>query len=276
MRRLFAAAVAVLLSAAPLHAAELTGPVEQGALVLGRTLPGTTVTLDGQPVRVDDAGRFVIGFGRDAEPSAELVETGPDGGRVVTPLTVAAREWDVQRIDGLPPKKVTPDPDFLTRIRAESAVIADVRAVDRVSDDVFAGWVHPVEGETVVSGVFGSQRILNGEPRSPHSGTDYAAETGRPVLAAGPGVVSLVHDGMFFTGQTLMIDHGHGVQSVYAHLSRMDVAEGDVVTAGQKIGEVGATGRATGPHLHFGVSWFDRRLDPQTVLGVVNAGAAAH
>ncbi|WP_404381366.1 M23 family metallopeptidase [Caenispirillum salinarum] len=271
MRRLIAAAFAALLFVAPANAAELTGPVEQGALVFGRTLPGTSVTLDGQPVRVDEAGRFVIGFGRDAEPSVELVEIGPDGGRVVTPLTVGAREWDVQRIDGLPPKKVTPDPDVIARIRAESAAIAEVRAVDRASDDVFAGWVHPVQGETVVSGVFGSQRILNGEPRSPHSGTDYAAETGRPVLAAGPGVVSLVHDGMFFTGQTLMIDHGHGVQSVYAHLSRMDVAEGDVVAAGQKVGEVGATGRATGPHLHFGVSWFGNKLDPQTVLGVVGA-----
>lgn len=275
MRRLFAAAVVAGVCAfvSPGFAADLSGPVEQGALVVGHTTPGTSVTLDGKPVRVDATGRFVIGFGRDAEGTAELVETGPDGTRQVTPLTVAARAWDIQRIDGLPPKKVTPDPAVIARIRAESAAVASARAVDRDAGDLFAGWVHPVQGETRVSGVFGSQRILNGEPRSPHSGTDFAAETGRPVLAAGPGVVSLVHEDMYFTGKTLMIDHGHGVQSVYAHMSRIDVADGDAVAAGDVVGAVGSTGRSTGPHLHFGVSWFDTRLDAQTVLTVLGPPA---
>lgn len=267
--RLPSALLALALAALPVaavSAAELTGAVEEGALVLGRTLPGTAVTLDGRPVRVDAAGRFVLGFGRDAEGPAELVETAPSGARVVTPLTVAPRDWDVQRIDGLPPKKVTPDPAVLERIRAEQAAVAEARRSDRDTADLFAGFVHPVAGEVRISGVFGSQRILNGEPRSPHSGTDYAAPEGRAVLAAGPGVVSLVDPDMYFTGQTVMIDHGHGVQSVYAHLSRIDVADGEAVAAGQTIGAVGASGRATGPHLHFGISWFDERLDPETVL----------
>lgn len=265
--------VLTLLLALPALAAELTGPVEQGALVIGRSTPGTAVTLDGDPVRVDADGRFVLGFGRDAQESAELVETAPSGARVVTPLVVAPRQWDVQRIDGLPPRKVTPDPETMERIRAQAAEIAAVRDTDRESPDLFAGFVHPVAGEVRISGVFGSQRILNGKPRSPHSGTDYAAPEGRAVLATGPGVVSLVQRDNHFTGQTVMIDHGHGVQSVYAHLSRIDVAEGETVIAGQPIGAVGATGRATGPHLHFGLSWFQERLDPQTVLPVLGAGS---
>lgn len=267
MIRCYLAGLALaLLTALPAAAADLTGPVEQGGLVLGRTLPGTVVTLGDRPVRVDAEGRFVLGFGRDAEGAVDLVEQAPDGGRVVTPLVIAPRTWDIQRIDGLPPRKVTPDPEALERIRAQTAEVAAAREADREAADLFAGFVHPVEGEVRISGVFGSQRILNGEPRSPHSGTDYAAPEGRPVLATGPGVVSLVQLDNHFTGQTVMIDHGHGVQSVYAHLSRTDVGGGEAVTAGQVIGAVGATGRATGPHLHFGISWFQERLDPQTVL----------
>lgn len=261
--------IAALLMAFPALAAELTGPVEQGALVLGRTQPGATVTLDGRPVRVDAQGRFVMGFNRDAEGEALLVEIGPGGDRTETRLAIAPRQWDIQRIDGLPEKQVTPDPKLLERIKAENARIAAVRGNDRADPDVFAGFVHPVPTDTVVSGVFGSQRILNGEPRSPHSGTDYAAPKGTAVVASGPGVVSLAEDDLFYTGRTVMIDHGHGVQSVYAHLDRIDVAVGDRVAAGQPVGTIGATGRATGPHLHFGISWFAERLDPQSALPVL-------
>lgn len=269
LRTLVLAFAALAASALPACAAELTGPVQQGALVLGRTQPGATVTLDGRPVRVDEQGRFVIGFNRDAAGEATLVEIGPGGDQAETRLTIAPRQWDIQRIDGLPDKQVTPDPKLLERIRAENARIAAVRESDRPDPDVFAGFALPVPPETRVSGVFGSQRILNGQPRSPHSGTDWAAPEGTAVTAVGPGVVSLAEDDLFYTGKTVMIDHGHGVQSVYAHLSRIDVATGERVATGQTIGAVGATGRATGPHLHFGISWFGEKLDPQAALPVL-------
>ncbi len=261
--------LALLLGlAAPAAAQELTlrGAAEQGGLLLGATVPGAEVSLDGRPVRVAADGRFVIGFGRDAGPSATLVVRTPDGRVAERPIAVARRDWPVQRIDGLPPKKVTPDPAALARIREESALVAAARRRDSAEAWFLDGFRTPAEGR--VSGVFGSQRILNGEPRAPHSGTDIAAPAGAPVVAAAPGEVSLVHDDMFFTGKTVMIDHGHGLASVYAHLSDIAVRPGQRVAAGERIGSVGASGRATGPHLHWGVSWYDARLDPETVLKV--------
>jgi murein DD-endopeptidase MepM/ murein hydrolase activator NlpD len=220
------------------------------------------VTLDGKPVPVDAAGHFLLGFGRDAAAHAILVE-----GTTRQTLSIAKRDWPIQRIDGLPPAKVSPDPGQLSRIRAENQLIAERRAIVGPRADYLSGVVAPAAG--IVSGVFGSQRILNGEARAPHSGTDIAAATGAPVRAIAAGTVSLVHADMFFTGKTVMIDHGLGLQSVYAHLSRVEVSEGQRVGKGEGIGAVGASGRATGPHLHWGASWLDVRLDPETVQAVL-------
>jgi murein DD-endopeptidase MepM/ murein hydrolase activator NlpD len=184
-------------------------------------------------------------------------------------LTVAKRAWKVQRIEGLPPAKVTPDPAELARIKAENELVAARRAVVTPMARFLSGLSSPADGP--VSGVFGSQRVLNGEARAPHSGTDIAAPTGAPVRAVADGVVTLVHPDMFFTGTTVMIDHGLGLQSVYAHMSRADVAEGAEVKRGQAIGAVGASGRATGPHLHWGLSWLDVRLDPEAGLAALDA-----
>jgi len=244
------------------QAAELTGKLEQGGIALGQAKPGAVVTLDGRGVPVDEAGRFLIGFGREAAPSATLSVDGE-----TQLLSIAKREWHIQRIDGLPPAKVTPDPAELARIKAETELVAAKRAASAPYALFLGGLVPPADG--AVSGVFGSQRILNGEPRAAHSGTDIAAITGAPVRAVADGVVTLAHPDLFFTGQTIMVDHGLGLQSVYAHLSRMDVSEGETVRAGQTIGAVGASGRATGPHLHWGASWLDVRLDPQTVMAVL-------
>ncbi|MCR6629823.1 MAG: M23 family metallopeptidase [Magnetospirillum sp.] len=246
------------------EAAELTGRLEQGGIAVGHTHPGATVSLDGRPVPVDAEGRFLLGFGRDAAAQAMLEV---DGKRQA--LTVAKRAWKVQRIDGLPPAKVTPDPAELARIKAESELVAARRAITGPIALFLGGLASPADGP--VSGVFGSQRVLNGEARAPHSGTDVAAPTGAPVHAVADGVVTLAHPDLFFTGATVMIDHGLGLQSVYAHLSRLDVAEGAHVTRGQLIGTVGASGRATGPHLHWGTTWLDVRLDPETVLAVLGA-----
>lgn len=260
MARAWVGGTAVLLLAAAAHAeVPLKGALEQGGIAVGQARPGSVVTLEGRAVRVAGDGAFVIGFGRDAPARQTLVVDGAP-----QTLVIAKRDWRVQRIDGLPKDKVTPDPKVLERIRAESRLVAERRDRDSPQSWFLGGFIQPAEG--VVSGVFGSQRILNGEPRAPHSGTDIAAPTGAPVRAAAGGVVSLAHDDLYFTGRTVMIDHGHGLSSVYAHLSAITVAEGQTVAQGQIIGKVGATGRATGPHLHWGVSWFDQRLDPEVVI----------
>ncbi|MBC7905732.1 MAG: M23 family metallopeptidase [Rhodospirillaceae bacterium] len=251
-----------LLLCFPAHALDLHGKLEQGGIVRGQAQPGASITLDGRAVPVDAEGRFLLGFGREAEPHATL---DIDGERRV--LDIAPRPWKVQRIDGLPPAKVTPDPAELARIKAETELVAARRAVITPKALFLDGLLTPADGP--ISGVFGSQRILNGEPRAAHSGTDIAAPTGTPIRAVADGMVTLAHTDLFFTGKTAMIDHGLGLQTVYAHMSRLDVVEGQTVRRGQVIGAVGASGRATGPHLHWGASWLDVRLDPETVLSVL-------
>lgn len=244
------------------QAVDLTGRLEQGGIVQGQARPGAHVTLDGRPVPVDGHGDFLLGFGREAAAQARLEVDGD-----VQVLDIAKRDWAIQRIDGLPQAKVTPDPAQMARIRAESELVAARRAVVSLSPRFLGGLVPPADGPR--SGVFGSQRILNGEARAPHSGTDIAAPLGAPVHAVAGGTVTLAATDLYFTGATVMIDHGLGLQTIYAHLSRLDVTEGDTVATGQIIGAVGASGRATGPHLHWGATWLDVRLDPETVMVVL-------
>lgn len=255
-----------VLSLFPVQASDLAfeGDFVQGGLVIGRTTPGSAVQVDGRTVRVSPEGLFLMGFDRDAGNNVELHVTDPDGGNLVRRLSVAPRKFQIQRIDGLPPKKVTPDPAVLERIRAENALIQAARRKDTAETFFQTPFIWPVHGR--ISGVFGSQRILNGKPRSPHSGVDIAAPTGTPVVACADGVVSLIHPDMFFTGKTVVIDHGHGLSSVYIHMSEIQVREGQRIGQGIQIGKVGASGRATGPHLHWGVSLFQTRLDPALMV----------
>jgi murein DD-endopeptidase MepM/ murein hydrolase activator NlpD len=180
-------------------------------------------------------------------------------------LQVAARDYDIQRIDGLPQRKVVPKPEDLARIRADSAAVGRARRRDDARTDFLSGWIWPVEGR--ISGVYGSQRVLNGEPRRPHFGVDIAAPAGTPIVAPADGVVSLLHPDMFYSGVTLLIDHGHGLSTAYLHMKRALVEEGQRVSRGEVIGEVGASGRATGPHLHWGMNLFKTRLDPAVLVG---------
>ncbi len=267
MRLMLVAALALWCGTA--QAAELNGRLEQGGIAIGRAQPGTSVRLDGRAVPTATDGTFLLGFGRDAAAQAVLEA---DGERRV--LDIARREWKVQRIQGLPPAKVTPDPAELARIKAENELVAARRAVVSPVPLFLSGLAQPADGP--ISGVFGSQRILNGEARAPHSGTDIAAPTGAPARSVADGIVTLAHPDMFFTGATVMIDHGLGLQTVYAHLSRVDVAEGQTVGKGQIIGAVGASGRATGPHLHWGATWLDVRLDPETVLDGLRTPSPPH
>ncbi|WP_043334373.1 M23 family metallopeptidase [Belnapia moabensis] len=262
IRRRTAFALPGLLLARSAFAVPAAGLV-QGGLVRGRFAPGTRLALDGKPIRVGPGGEYAFGFGRDHSAEATLTVTPPGGRPEAQRLAIARREWPMQRISGLPPAQVTPDPDALRRINAERERLAAARAVDSARTDFIADFLLPAHGR--ISGVFGSQRILNGEPRQPHYGFDIAAPTGTPILAIAAGQVVLAAE-FFFFGQLTVIDHGHGVNSLYAHQSAQHVAEGERVGAGQRIGAVGATGRVTGPHLHFGLSWYATWLDAQPVL----------
>ena len=258
----FGLSIGVVCSAnQPSAALELTieGEPVQGGLLIARTTPGAVVHLDERPLKLDAEGRFVFGFGRDAATDSLLVIQHKDQ-QIDYPLSVRQRDYQVQRIDGLPSKMVSPDQKALERIRRENRQIAQVRAGYTESDAFRAGFILPAEGP--ISGVYGSQRILNGEPRRPHFGLDIAAPTGTAVIAPAAGTVALAEPDLYFTGGTLMIDHGRGITSVFSHLSALTVSEGDFVAQGEKIGEIGATGRATGPHLDWRVNWFEVRLDP--------------
>ena len=243
----------------------LEGEAIQGGLMTGRTAPGTAIRVDDKAVRVGEDGLFVFGFGRDAPPRATVSALFPDGGRAVRRLDVRQRDYRIQRIDGLPSRMVTPSADELARIRAEGEKIAAARAGFSARTGFAAGFIWPAQGR--ISGVYGSQRILNGEARQPHLGIDIAAPAGTPVVAAAAGAVTLAEPDLYFTGGTVVIDHGHGLSTVYSHLSAVGVAVGQEVARGQLIGRIGSTGRSTGAHLDWRINWFQERLDPMLIAG---------
>jgi murein DD-endopeptidase MepM/ murein hydrolase activator NlpD len=270
--RWFLAMLLMLATGATVAASELhlEGQPRQGGLILGQVGPGSTVRLDGRELAVTEDGWFVFGFGRDSGPTAELAVRHPDGREEQRMLQVAARTYEVQRIDGLPPSKVTPrTEEEIARIQADATLIQAAKRRGSPLRGFLEPARWPVPGP--ISGIYGSQRILNGEPRSPHRGVDVAAPPGTPVGAMASGVVSLAQMDMYFTGNTVMVDHGHGLHSIYAHLSAIDVEVGQTVRAGTPVGAVGATGRVTGPHLHWGVYWYERAIDPQPLVGPMPA-----
>lgn len=259
--------LAFVLALFPEHAwalLELGGKFVQGGVVTGRAEPEAKIALDGRPVPVRPDGRFFLGLGRDQPPTAELVVHHPDGHVDRLSLEIAQRSYDIQRIDGVPEKMVTPDEAVLARIAADRAMVEAARAIDSPEPLFDEGFVWPVIGP--ITGVYGSQRILNGEPRQPHYGVDIAAPEGTPVGAAASGRVVLAAD-LYFTGNTIIIDHGWGFSTTYSHLATMSVAVGEQVRQGQQIGTVGATGRATGLHLDWRINLFDVRLDPALFVG---------
>ena len=263
MRLMFLAAVVWLATTAYSLACAIPikGQLVQGGLLTGRVVSGTPVSVMGKPVRVSTEGLFLVAFGRDATQPVEL-----KAGSVSCMLQPQKRVYKISRIDGLPPRKVSPRaPEDLARIRAENAAIRDVRRVDSPATDFAGGFRWPLTGR--LSGVFGAQRILNGKPRRYHNGVDIAAPIGTPIVASAPGRVVLVHEDMFFAGKTVILDHGHGLTSVYIHMSAITVKERQRVETGGMIGRVGMTGRASGPHLHWGVTLFGTHVDPQLLTG---------
>lgn len=238
--------------------------VQQGSMVIGKVPPGSKVEYGGRTLRTTGYGSVVFGVGRNETGPATLVVTRPDGSRETASVTVTARDWPEQRINGVPPSTVNPPPAIAERIRREQARVTEVRVRDDARADFAQTFIWPVEGR--ISGRFGRARVYNGQPGSPHSGMDIAAPTGTPVKAPAAGIVTFADGDLYLTGGTLLIDHGHGISSNFLHLSRIDVKVGDRVEQGQVIAAVGSTGRSTGPHLHWGMNWFDVRIDPQLVL----------
>lgn len=236
----------------------------QGAMVLGKVPPGSRVEYAGRTLRTTGYGTVVFGIGRDEAGPVTVTVVRPDGSRSEASIAVSARDWPVQRVDGVPPKTVDPPPEIAERIRREQAQVVAARARDDDRADFAQRFAWPLQGR--VSGRFGNQRVYNGKPGSPHSGMDIAAPTGTAVRAPAAGVVTFAAPDLYLTGGTVLLDHGFGISSNFLHLSRIDVAVGDRVEQGQVVGAVGATGRATGPHLHWGMNWFDVRIDPLLVL----------
>jgi murein DD-endopeptidase MepM/ murein hydrolase activator NlpD len=243
---------------------KIQGEWQQGAVLRGQVAPGTQVTFLDRKVRVAEDGVFVIGLGRDA-PETVTLKTHQRGQEQVHSFDVKQREYRIQRVDGVPPKTVNPPAEALARIRKEGALARNARKVDSSRQDFRQGFQWPLIGP--ISGVYGSQRVYNGEPRRPHYGVDVARPTGTVVVAPVGGKVLLAYDDMFFSGGTLIVDHGHGLSSSFIHLSKILVKDGDVVEQGQPIAEVGATGRVTGPHLDWRMNWFKQRVDPQLLVG---------
>ena len=241
----------------------LNGDEVQGGLLIGQAPAAARVTLDGEPLQQSSDGYFLIGFSRDETAARKLVIEA-NGQRWSRSLVPAEREFNIQRIDGLPPAKVTPAAESMERIRAEAAQTRAARELRDDRTDFNDGFIWPVTGP--ITGVYGSQRILNGEERNPHWGIDIAAPTGTPVLAPAGGIVTLVHEDMYFSGGTLLLDHGMGLSSAFLHLETILVEHGQRVEQGEVIAEVGATGRVTGAHLDWRMNLGPLRVDPELLV----------
>ncbi|MEL7488363.1 MAG: M23 family metallopeptidase [Pseudomonadota bacterium] len=251
----------------------LDGRFAQGGVVFGRIEPGSSVRLDGREVMVGADGRFVIGFGRDAAASSLLTVTRSGGEVIRKALEIEDRDFRIERIDGLDQSRVSGFTEAqLKKIGEDSAKKKAARASTQRDAFWAAGFDWPLTGR--ISGVFGSQRILNGEPKRPHSGVDVARPTGTPIRAPADGVITLAEEGMYFEGGLVLLDHGHWLESAFLHMSRIDVAPGQRVNKGDVIGAVGATGRVTGPHLHWSVKWAGELVDPQLLVGEMPTSAA--
>lgn len=236
------------------------GSLEQGGLVIGKTDSGARVTYNGTPLLVSPSGAFAFGFTYDETSPAVIVAHFADGASETRSVKPVSRQYEIQHITGLPEKLVTLPPEVFERRKREVAEIAAVRNRDTSADWFVEPFDWPVPG--IISGLFGSQRILNGVPKEPHFGVDIAAHAGTPIRAPAPARVALAGPDFYLEGGLTILDHGHGVTTCYLHQSKQLVKAGETVARGQVIGEVGMTGRATGPHLHWGMNWFQMRLDP--------------
>ncbi|CAI8160506.1 M23 family metallopeptidase [Pseudidiomarina mangrovi] len=261
---MFIAATAMAPARATDLSIELRGARTAGTLMIGKTAVGNRVFLAEQELSVTETGHVVFGFGREASGAQQLHIEAPNGERATISIELQPREYDIDRVDGVPQQTVTPDPEQVARARREAQKVAAARNDMSQRLDFLQPLIMPAEGR--ISGVYGSQRIFNGEPRNPHYGLDIAAPTGTPVQAPWAGRVVLAEPDLFYSGGTLILDHGYGVTSTYIHLHKLHVQVGDIVQQGQLMAEIGATGRVTGPHLDWRINWGQERLDPALAL----------
>ena len=248
------------------YALQFNGKFIQGHFIVGKTDPNSKVIIDKKQIKVSKDGFFAFGIGKDRKYDVVIrIITNGETTKVVK--KVQKRKYNIQRIDGLEEKKVTPPEEVYERIKKENILIAKAREINSDLDFFKNKFILPVDN-AIITGVYGSQRILNGKPRWPHYGIDFAQELGTPIKAMADGVVTLAEKDLYFTGATLIFDHGHGISTLYMHLDQIFVELGDIVKQGDIIGTVGSSGRSTGPHLDVRLNWFGTRLDPATVLDI--------
>ena len=241
-------------------AVEFQGKFIQGHYIIGKTSPGAKILIDKKKVKVSKDGYFAFGIGKDRKFDIVITENEK---KIVK--KIQKRKYKIQRIDGLPEKKVTPPEELYERIKKENQLIGKAREIESDLPFFKEKFIIPVD-DAIITGVYGSQRVLNGIPKWPHYGLDFAQKTGTPIKSMNNGVVTLAEEDLFYTGATLIFDHGHGVSTLYMHMDKIFVKVGDHVKKGEIVGTVGSSGRATGPHLDVRLNWFGERLDPQSIL----------
>ena len=246
------------------QAVEFKGKFIQGHIILGKTEKNSRVFIDKKEIKVTKDGYFVFGLGRDRKYDV-VIDIYNSGENKKIVKKIQKRKYNIQRIDGLEEKKVTPPKEVYERIKEENKLIVNAREINSDLDFFKDKFIMPLD-DAIITGIYGSQRILNGKPRWPHYGVDFAAELGTPIKAMADGIVTLAKKDLYFTGATLIFDHGHGISTLYMHLDEIYVELGDIVKQGDIIGTVGSSGRSTGPHLDIRLNWFGTRLDPQSIL----------
>ena len=249
----------------PTHlvAIEFTGKFLQGHFIIGKTDPTAKIIIDKKQVKVSEDGFFVFGLDRDRKFDLTITKI-IDGKKDKIIKKVLKRKYNIQRIDGLEESKVTHPESVYKRIKEENNKIGEARAINSDLPFFKNQFIMPVEG--IISGVYGSQRILNGKPKWPHYGIDIAAKQGTMIKSSGSGIVTMAEDDLYYTGGTIIMYHCHCISTIYSHLENVMVSVGDKINQGDIIGTVGSTGRSTGPHLDFRVNWFQTRLDPMSVI----------
>ena len=245
-------------------AIELKGSFMQGSFVLGKTEPNSNITIDKKVIKVSKDGYFAFGIGRDRKNNV-IIKVKKDGKIEIIEKKILKKKYRIQKINGLPQKQVTPPKEVYERIKNDNILIGKARSINSDLDFFKNKFIKPINN-AIITGVYGSQRILNGKPRRPHYGLDYAAKEGTPIKAMLDGVVTLAEKDLYFTGGTIIFDHGHGISTLYMHMKDVNVVKGQNILQGEIVGTVGQTGRSTGPHLDIRLNWFDVKLDPATVL----------
>ena len=264
MKLIFKFKIIFLFCCFKIQALEFLGKFEQGAFILGKTNPDTKIKIDNKEVRVTKDGYFAFGLDRDRKNNI-IIKIIEKNKTTIVEKKILKRDYKIQRIDGLPSKQVTPPPEVYDRIKKDNILIGKARSIDSTLNFFKDKFIYPID-KYIITGVYGSQRILNGKPRRPHYGIDFHAPEGTPVKAMMDGIVTLSEKDMYFTGGTIIFDHGHGISTLYMHMKDINVKVGQRIKQGQIVGTLGQSGRATGPHLDIRLNWFGVKLDPMTIL----------